>query len=56
MGQCAYSAVIVPPVMDGDVMCSSTHIRSLLARGETEHAQRLLRIEEAQGAVPSGTL
>lgn len=41
-----YRAVIVPPVMDGDVMCSSTHIRSLLARGETEHAQRLLMIAE----------
>jgi hypothetical protein len=39
-----YRAEIVPPVMDGDVMCSSTRIRSLLARGETEHAQRLLKI------------
>jgi len=39
-----YRAEIVPPVMDGDVMCSSTRIRQLLARGETEHAQRLLRI------------
>ena len=39
-----YRAEIVPSVMDGDVMCSSTRIRQLLARGETEHAQRLLRI------------
>ena len=41
-----YRAEIVPPVMDGDVMCSSTWIRQLLARGESEHAQRLLHIEE----------
>ena len=40
-----YLAEIVPPVMDGDVMCSSTLIRQLLAAGETEHAQRLLHIE-----------
>jgi riboflavin kinase/FMN adenylyltransferase len=39
-----YRAEIVPSVMDGDVMCSSTWIRQLLARGETEHAQSLLRI------------
>jgi len=39
-----YRAEIVPPVMDGDVMCSSTRIRQLLEAGETEHAQRLLRI------------
>ena len=39
-----YRAEIVPSVMDGDVMCSSTRIRQLLARGETEHAQRLLKI------------
>ena len=41
-----YRAEIVPPVMDGDVMCSSTRIRQLLAEGEIEHAQRLLRIDE----------
>ena len=41
-----YRAEIVPPVMDGDVMCSSTLIRRLLAEGETEHAERLLRIKE----------
>lgn len=41
-GELGYRAEIVPPVMDGDVMCSSTRIRQLLARGETEHAQRLL--------------
>jgi riboflavin kinase/FMN adenylyltransferase len=39
-----YRAEIVPSVMDGDVICSSTWIRQLLARGETEHAQRLLKI------------
>ena len=39
-----YRAEIVPPVMDGDVMCSSTRIRQLLAAGEIEHAERLLRI------------
>ena len=42
-----YQAVIVPPVMDGDVMCSSTWIRRLLAAGEIGHAQRLMRMEEA---------
>ena len=43
-----YRAEIVPPVMDGDVMCSSTRIRQLLEAGETEHARRLLAIcEEA---------
>ena len=41
-----YRAEIVPAVMDGDVICSSTRIRQLLARGETEHAQRLLRISQ----------
>ena len=35
---------VFPPVMDGDVMCSSTRIRELLARGETAHAMRLLEI------------
>ena len=39
-----YRAEIVPPVMDGDVMCSSTLIRELLAKGETKHAERLLGI------------
>ena len=39
-----YRAVIVPPVTDGDVVCSSTHIRRLLAAGETEHAARLMEI------------
>ena len=41
-----YRAEIVPPVMDGDVMCSSTRIRQLLEAGETEHAQRLLHIDD----------
>lgn len=41
-----YRTEIVPPVMDGDIMCSSTRIRQLLEAGETEHAQRLLHIEE----------
>ena len=44
-----YRAEIVPPVMDGDVMCSSTWIRRLLARGELEHARRLMEIGEPQG-------
>ena len=39
-----YRVEIVPSVMDGDVMCSSTRIRQLLAAGEAEHAERLLRI------------
>jgi len=39
-----YRAVIVPPVMDGDVMASSTRIRALLRMGETEHAKRLMDI------------
>jgi len=45
-GELGYRAEIVPPVMDGDVMCSSTRIRQLLQVGETEHAQRLLHIEQ----------
>ena len=44
-GELGYRAEIVPPVMDGDVMCSSTRIRRLIEAGETEHAARLLRIE-----------
>ena len=43
-GTLGYRAEIVPPVMDGEVMCSSTRIRELLARGETAHAMRLLEI------------
>ena len=39
-----YRAEIVLPVMDGDVMCSSTWIRDLLARGEDAHANRLLAL------------
>ena len=45
-GELGYRAVIVPPVMDGDTLCSSTHIRRLLAAGETARAEGLLRIEE----------
>ena len=45
-GELGYRAEIVPPVMDGDVMCSSTRIRQLLQAGETEDAQRLLHIEQ----------
>lgn len=41
-----YRAVIVPPVMDGDVMASSTHIRRLLKNGDVAHAERLLDIAE----------
>ena len=44
-GALGYRAEIVPPVMDGDVMCSSTRIRQLIEAGETEHAARLLRLE-----------
>ena len=47
-GKLGYRAEIVPPVMDGDVMCSSTRIRQLLSIGETEHAQRLLRISQSE--------
>ena len=43
-GPLGYRAEIVAPVMDGDVMCSSTRIRQLLEAGETEHAQSLLKI------------
>lgn len=45
-GPLGYRAVIVPPVMDGDVVCSSTHIRGLLAAGRRERAEALLRIEK----------
>lgn len=43
-----YRALIVPPVMDGSVVCSSTQIRTLLAGGETTHAERLLQIRAEQ--------
>lgn len=43
-----YRAEIVPPVMDGDVVCSSTWIRALIEVGETEHAKRLLDISTDQ--------
>ena len=39
-----YRAVVVPSVMDGERMVSSTYIRELLRAGETEHARRLLEI------------
>ena len=39
-----FRAVIVPPVMDGEVMASSTYIRSLLKSGDRTHAERLLAI------------
>ena len=45
-GELGCRAEIVPSVMDGDVMCSSTWIRQLIERGKMEHAERLLRIEE----------
>ena len=45
-GPLGYRAVIVPPVRDGDVVCSSTHIRALLANGETARARALLEIRE----------
>ena len=40
-----YRAEIVPPVMDGDTVCSSTWIRRLMANGEAEHARRLMEID-----------
>lgn len=48
-----YRAVVVPSVMDGERMVSSTYIRELLRLGETEHARRLLEIapEEEQKPV-----
>ena len=39
-----YRAVVVPSVMDGERMVSSTYIRELLRGGETEHAHWLLEI------------
>lgn len=39
-----YIAVIVPPVMDGADMASSTLIRRLLKQGDTQRARRLLEI------------
>ncbi|MBQ8087770.1 MAG: FAD synthetase family protein [Clostridia bacterium] len=41
-----YEPVIVPPVMDGDRMASSTYIRELRERGEWAHVQKLLAISE----------
>ena len=45
-GELGYRAEIIPPVMDGDVVCSSTWIRSLLARGETARAEELMRLRD----------
>ena len=45
-GKLGYRAEIVPAVMDGAAVCSSTLIRRLLAEGETAHAQRLLEIKD----------
>ncbi|MBE5809265.1 MAG: FAD synthetase family protein [Clostridiales bacterium] len=39
-----YETVVVPPVMDGKRVTSSTYIRELLEAGEAEHARRLLDI------------
>ncbi len=47
-GPLGYRAEIVPPVMDGDVMCSSTRIRELIEAGETAHAERLLKIAQTR--------
>ena len=44
-GELGCLAEIVPPVMDGDVMCSSTWIRRLIEAGETAHAERLLKLD-----------
>lgn len=41
-----FRAVIVPPVMDGDVMASSTRVRALMSAGERAHAERLLKITD----------
>lgn len=41
-----YRAVVVPPVMDGDRMASSTYVRELRRTGEWEHVRRLMDIEE----------
>lgn len=43
-----YRAVIVPPVMDGKRMASSTYVRELLRCGEIEHAARLMKIENSE--------
>ena len=42
-----YRAEIVPPVMDGEVMCSSTRIRRLIEAGEVDHARRLMDMQES---------
>ena len=44
-GEIGYRAEIVPPVMDGTVMCSSARIRELLKAGEKAHAKRLMEIK-----------
>lgn len=41
-----YRAVVVPPVMDGETVASSTYVRSLLRDGDAAHAARLLRIAD----------
>ena len=41
-----FRCVVVPPVMDGGRMTSSTWIRQLQQAGEAEHARRLMDIPE----------
>ena len=41
-----YRAKIVPPVMDGDRMASSSYIRQLRRQGEFAHAEALLSLKE----------
>ena len=43
--ECGYRAEIIPPVMVGERMASSTYIRELRREGKCEEAGRLLRIE-----------
>ena len=51
-GRYGYRAVVVPSVMDGGAVVSSSRIRALLDAGETESAQRLMSFGTEQGSAP----
>lgn len=50
-----YSVEVIPPVLNGDVVVSSSQIRSILLEGDVEHAARLLgRCYSVSGQVVHG--
>ncbi len=50
-----YSVEVIPPILNGDVVISSSQIRSILLEGDVEHAARLLgRCYSVSGQVVHG--